>query len=254
MPNFKLTLEYEGTDYHGWQRQRDKETVQEVLETCLSQIFKQQIKVNGQGRIDAGAHALGQVANFKVEKDFVPDNLQKALNSSLPDDIRIKQVEIVDAQFHARFSAKLRHYRYLIYQARQPSLWLRRFVYFHPYAFDPKLARQGAEYLLGKHDFSSFASSGSAADNFVREIKSLTIEKKRFPALEGIFPGEFVVFEVKADAFLYRMVRNIVGTLLMVGRGGIVPGRVKEILEEKNREHAPPPVPAKGLYLVSVEY
>jgi len=256
MPNFKLTLEYEGTNYYGWQRQKDKQTVQEVLETCLSRIFKQEIKINGQGRIDAGAHALGQAANFKVEKDLLPESLQKALNSLLPDDIKIKQAEIVCPEFQARFSAKARHYRYLIYRGEEPSLWLRGFAYFYPYELDLTSMRKGAKYLLGRHDFTSFASSGGGTDNYLREVKSLTIEGKKLQSapFESSSSGEFMIFEIKANAFLYHMVRNIVGTLLKVGRGEIAPLKVQEILEARDRKVAPPPVPAKGLYLVGVKY
>ena len=156
MPNFKLILEYEGTNYHGWQRQETKITVQETIEKGLEKIFSEKITLIGQGRIDAGAHALGQVANFKVVKDFNVLNLKKAINSLLPPDIRIKDAQAVDDKFHARYSAKGRHYKYLVYN-NEPSVWLRKFSYFYPYQLNIKSMKEGAEHLIGRHDFSPFS-------------------------------------------------------------------------------------------------
>ena len=137
MLNFKLTIEYEGTNYHGWQRQKSKITVQEVIEQALWKIFNQKITLIGQGRLDAGAHALGQVAHFKVTKDFDSLNLKRALNRLLPSDIEIENVQAVSDKFHARYSARARHYKYIVYN-NEPSVWLRKFAYFYPYDFVTK--------------------------------------------------------------------------------------------------------------------
>jgi len=250
MPNFKLTIEYEGTNYHGWQKQKNKSTVQGVIEEAVKEAFKTEIHIIGQGRIDSGAHALGQVAHFKVGKEFAPLALRRALNSLLPRDIRIKNVEIVGDDFHSRYSAKLRHYRYLIYSNDGPSVWLRRFAHFYPYRVDIEKMYRATNFLIGEHDFSSFQSSGSIVRNPVREITSIEINRKK---IWNSFP-ELIMFDIKANAFLYRMVRNIVGTLLEVGRGKITPEEIKRILELKDRKELSSPVPAYGLYLVEVEY
>ena len=249
MPNFKLTLEYEGTNYHGWQRQKTKITVQETIEQSLKKIFNEEIRIIGQGRIDSGAHALGQVANFKVEKNFNLLNLKKALNSLLPPDIRIKDAQVVDDKFHARYSAKGRHYKYIVYN-NELSVWLRKFAYFYPYELNIENMKEATKYLIGRHDFSPFQSSGSPVKSPVKTVKSIEIEKEIL-----IFSGKLSVirFDIKADAFLYRMVRNIVGTLLEVGRGKIQPAEIKEILEKKKKRKGQT-VPAHGLYLVNVDY
>ncbi len=249
MPNYKLTIEYEGTNYHGWQRQKSKITVQGVIEQTLEKIFKQKITLIGQGRLDAGAHALGQVAHFKVTKDFNPLNLKRALNGLLPSDIRIKNTQKADDKFHARYLAKTRHYKYIVYNG-EPSVWLRKFAYFYPYELNISKIQKGAKYLLDKHDFSCFQSTGSPVKSPIKTIKSIKIKKENL-----IFPGKIAVirFDIKADAFLYRMVRNIVGTLLEIGRGKIPPEEIRKILKGKAKRKSQV-VSACGLYLVGVEY
>ncbi len=249
MVNYKLTIEYEGTNYHGWQRQKTKITVQEKIEKKLEKIFHEKITIAGQGRIDSGAHALGQVANFKVEKDFNVFNLKKALNSMLPTDIRIKDVQIVDDKFHARYLAKQRHYKYLVY-SNEPPVWLRNFVYFYPYELNIKRMQEGAECLIGQYDFSPFQASGSPVKNTVKIVKSIEIKKEEISFLTKI---SVVRFDIKADAFLYKMVRNIVATLLEVGRGKMHPAEIKEIINKKAKREGQV-VPAHGLFLVDVEY
>lgn len=246
MPNFKLTIEYEGTAYYGWQRQKDKITVQEVLEKKLKKIFQEKITLIGQGRIDAGAHALGQTANFKVSRDFDVVNLKNALNSLLPFDIRIKKTQKEDGKFHARYSAKQRHYRYLVYNT-ELCVWLRKFAYFYPYDLDVKKMRKAANYLIGRHDFSPFQSTGSPVKNHKKNVKLIYIKRVDF--------AEVSVFtiDIAADAFLYRMVRNIVGSLIEVGRGKIQPEEVKRMLHKEVKRKSQT-VPAYGLYLVEVKY
>jgi tRNA pseudouridine38-40 synthase len=250
MPNYKLILEYEGTNYHGWQRQKAKITVQEIIEKSLGKIFHKEIRITGQGRIDSGAHALAQTANFKTEKDFNVSNLKKALNSLLPKDIRIKDIQVAADSFHARYSARTRHYRYIIYQGSNTSVWLRRFAYFYPYTINIKKMKEAAQYLMGKHDFSAFQSTGSPVKNPIRTVKLIEINNGKLNFLNEV-PA--IIFDIKADAFLYRMVRNIVGTLLGVGEGKIQPLEIKKFLEGKKKRRGRT-VPANGLYLVGVEY
>lgn len=249
MPNYKLIIEYEGTNYHGWQRQKAKITIQEVIERTLGKIFNQKITLIGQGRLDAGAHALGQVAHFKTYKKFNTSSLKKALNSLLPADIRIKNVQTVPDRFHARYSAKARHYKYIVYNS-EPSVWLRKAAYFYPYDLNIKKMKEGTKYLLGRHDFSCFQSTGSPVKTPVKTIKRITIKKENLN-----FSGKISIirFDIKADAFLYRMVRNIVGTLLEVGRGKMEPAEIKDIIDNKKKRKAQV-VPAYGLYLVSIKY
>lgn len=251
MPNYKLTIEYEGTNYHGWQKQKAKITVQEIIEKTLEKIFNQKITLIGQGRLDSGAHALGQVANFKTGGNFKPIVLKKALNSMLPLDIRIKDVQIADNKFHSRYWAKMRHYKYLVYNDEK-SVWLRNFVYSYPYKLNIKKMNEGAKYLVGKHDFSPFQTTGSPAKTPVKTIKLIKIAKENFNFFAG---SDFSVirFDIKADAFLYKMVRNIIGALFEVGRGKIQSAEVKEILNNKTKRKGQT-VPAHGLYLVDVGY
>jgi tRNA pseudouridine38-40 synthase len=251
MPNYKLTIEYEGTNYHGWQRQKTKVTVQEIIEKTLEKIFNQKITLIGQGRIDAGAHALGQVANFKVKKNFKPLNLKKALNSMLPLDIRINDVQVADDKFHARYQAKMRHYKYLVYNDEK-SVWSRNFAYSYPYELDIKKMNEAAKYLIGKHDFSPFQTTGSPAKTPVKTIKLIKIARENFFFFAGSnFP--VIRFDIKADAFLYKMVRNIIGALFEVGRGKIPPAEISDVIN-KNEKRKGQAVPACGLYLVDVKY
>ncbi len=249
MNNYKLTIEYEGTNYHGWQRQESKITVQEVIEQALEKIFTQKIILIGQGRLDAGAHALEQVAHFKVTKKFKSIDLKRALNGLLPSDIRIKNVQTVSGKFHARYLARTRHYKYIIYNDER-SVWLRKFAYFYPYKLDVKKMNEGAKCLTGKHDFSPFQSTGSPVKSPLKTIKSIKIKKEyvNFPRKIPV-----MIFDIKADAFLYRMVRNIVGTLLEIGRGKIPPDETQKILKGKTKKKSQT-VPAYGLYLIDVKY
>ncbi len=249
MPNYKLTIEYEGTNYHGWQRQKTKVTVQEAIEQTLEKIFNQKIALIGQGRLDSGAHALGQVANFKTGKNFKPIILKKALNNILPTDIKIKKTQIAGDKFHARYDAKSRYYKYVVCN-NEFSVWLRNSAYFYPYKLDIKKMQKGAKYLLGKHDFSPFQSTGSPAKSPVKNIKSIKIKKEylNFPTKIDV-----IGFDIKADAFLFRMVRNIVGTLLEVGRGKIQPAEIEKILKDKTKRKSQT-IPAYGLHLIDVKY
>lgn len=267
MPNIRLVIEYEGTNYRGWQRQTriqdpgsriQKKTIQGILEDTVSKITKEGIRVIGAGRTDAGVHALGQVANFKTKSEMIPEEFKKALNSMLPKDIVIKNVRRVKEKFHAQFDAKSKCYRYIIYQGPTSSPFLRNYVFYIPCRLNLKSMREGAKYLMGKHNFSSFQLSGSSARNPVRTITRLSITSQRSyrsPITVHRSPNsKLIFFDIVADGFLYGMVRSIVGTLIEAGREKISPSKIKEILKVRNRRLAGPTAPAKGLYLMKVNY
>jgi len=248
MPNFKLIIEYKGTNYSGWQRQKNHKTIQGEIEKVLRAILKQKIDLIGSGRTDAGVHALGQVANFYIETDFPKDKILKALNFHLLDDIRIKKISQVNSNFHSRFSAKRKLYRYVIIKEYSP-FWKDK-AYFYPWTIDLKRINKTAKYFIGRHNFSSLQNQGSSRKTPVLNLNKIIVRERY------LSPGRrsALIFEIEADAFLYRMVRNLVGLLLEVGRGKITPKRAKFILQKHNRRFAPPPVPAHGLYLYKVKY
>ena len=248
MVNIKLNIEYEGTQYCGWQRQKGLLSVQEVLEEKISQITREKIKLIGSGRTDAGVHALGQVANFKTDSTIPLVKLPSILNRLLPLDIRIKKAERVDNSFNARYSAvsKIYHYYIFHYQKNEyyPPLFLRNYVYCYYGLIDLEKIKKAIVFLHGEHDFSSFTCSGSKIKDKVRNIKRIVIYKR----------GNIICFHFEADGFLYKMVRSIVGTLLEIGCCKINYLEIKKILEAKNRKIAGKVVPAKGLFLMSVKY
>ena len=269
MHNIKLTIEYEGTNYRGWQRQKSryqisdirsqKKTIQGVLEEALNKIIKERIRVVGAGRTDAGVHVLGQVANFRTKSKMTPEEFKKALNSMLPKDIVIKNAQRVKEEFHAQFDAKSKHYRYIIYQSSTHSPFLKNYALYTSYKLNLKAMREGAKYLVGKHNFSSFQLSGSSVRNPIRTITKLSITSQRsFRSPDHLMTrlpnSRLIFFDIVADGFLYGMVRSIVGTLIEVGRGKISPSKVKEILKAHDRRLAGPTAPAKGLYLMKVGY
>lgn len=244
--NIKLILEYDGTNYHGWQSQQGSgmPTIQGALEEALRKLTKEDIRTVSSGRTDAGVHALGHVANFTTESRIPAEAWAPALNSLLPADIRVLASEEVNADFHARFSAKGKQYRYLVLARRAPSALRRN----HAWHVDRKLnltvMRRAAEVLVGKHDFSSFRSAGCSAKSPVRKLKAITIRKK----------GDLIEFTLEADAFLMHMARNIVGTLVEAGLGRFTADDVKRVLRSRDRRKAGGIAPARGLYLVMVFY
>ncbi|MGB6606447.1 MAG: tRNA pseudouridine(38-40) synthase TruA [Atribacterota bacterium] len=248
MINIKLTIEYEGTKYYGWQRQKDLLSIQGILEEKISQITQEKIILNGSGRTDAGVHALGQVANFNTNSSIPLLELPFILNRMLPLDIRIKKAEKVDNNFHARHSAVSKIYHYYVLNSNQNnnylSIFLRNYVYCVYKNINLKEMKKASKFLQGEHDFRSFACSGSRIVNWKRNIKDISIIKK----------GNIFCFRLEADAFLYKMVRTIVGTLLEVGKGKTNYLEIKKVLEAKNRKMAGITVPAKGLFLIKVKY
>ena len=245
--NFKLILEYDGVDFKGWQIQKNGErTVQGELERACSIIFKHDVKVIASGRTDSGVHAQGQVVHFKADTRMKPVEIQKALNSRLPADIAIIEAQEVPADFHAQYSVKEKTYCYTILNRPYRSAFLRQYAHFYPYPLNVGLMRKAAKFLVGKHDFRSFqAHDPLRADrDTVRTIKRLRVIKA----------GELVHIEVTANGFLYKMVRNIVGTLISVGGTHIPATQVLKILKAKDRGKACDTAPAQGLTLISVKY
>lgn len=246
MRNIKLTIEYDGTNYAGWQIQNShrSKTIQEVIEKTLRKILQEKIKIIGSGRTDAGVHALGQVANFKTNSKIPLEKIQQALNSLLPDDIVIVKVDEAGPDFHARFDAKSKLYRYLIVNRNYPSAFLRKQSYFYPYPLDVDLMRREAKCLVGRHDFRSFQASDKIGRSSIRTVKQIKIKNSK----------GMITIDIEADGFLYNMVRNIVGTLVEVGRGRFSAGSTKRILSLKDRRKAGPTAPACGLCLIKVNY
>ncbi len=256
MRNIKLTIEYDGTNYCGWQIQPKCVTIQGIIESALSKITKSKVDIIGAGRTDAGVHAVGQVANFKTESRMTPNEFKLALNSILPRDIVINNAEEVNEDFHSRFDAISRTYHYTILNSDTPSAFLRNYVYLLPKPVDIDIMNEASKYLIGTKDFSSFASLGDPIHNSIRTV--ILAEWHLLPTDLSTLRYEsgqrLIKFYIKANAFLRGMVRAIVGTLIDVGIGKIQPERVKEILELKDRTKAGPSLPAKGLCLVNVEY
>lgn len=251
MRNIKLVVEYDGTNYCGWQIQPGVNTIQGVIESCLTKIVKADTQIIGAGRTDAGVHALGQVANFKTNSKMTTEQFKIALNSILPKDIVIKEVDEVDHNFHARYSAVSRTYEYTIINAKTPSAFLRNYAYLVPKPLDINLMADACNILLGIHDFSSFASGSDPLDNFIRNV---TEAKCWIQDNEYRYSGKIIKFRISANAFLRGMVRAIVGTLIEIGKGKIMPDKLIEILEARDRSKAGYNVPAKGLCLVRVDY
>ena len=249
MRNIKLVLEYDGTNYHGWQTQPNLPTIQGAVEEALTQLTKTSIRIIGAGRTDTGVHAEGQVANFYTDSPIPIDAFQKGLNTFLPRDIVICSVTEVAADFHARFSATSRRYRYTILNRDYPSALLRHITYFYSTPIDLKSVGAICQSIIGKRDFSSFQKTGSDRLNPVCEVFEAYCWKE----------DEYVYFEIEADSFLRGMVRAIVGTILKCVKNASCDidnacAQFHGILEAKNRALAGPSIPAHGLSLIRVAY
>ena len=244
MVNIKLTIEYDGTNYHGWQRQNNAKTIQETIEKAIRGLTGEEIDLIGSSRTDYGVHAYGIAANFITHSKIPGDRFSYALNRLLPDDIVIRKSEEVSMDFHSRYMAKGKRYRYLIYNSKFPSAILRNRAYHMSYDLDTQKMEKASLYLLGTHDFSAFKASGSSVKTSVRTITSVSLKKNE----------DIITFEIAGDGFLYNMVRIIVGTLVDVGMERIDPGSIPYILESLDRKKAGRTAPAMGLYLVEVYY
>lgn len=249
MRYFKLTIAYDGTDFHGWQVQADKPTIQGEISNVLSRLTQERVAVYGAGRTDAGVHALGQVASFKTLSPLVASEFQRALNALLPPAIRIVGAEEVGPTFHARWSARGKTYRYRIYRGQvvPPMIW--RYVLHYPFPLNEEAMRNAAGRFAGMHDFASFAAStGSEEDDQERAT-----EREIFSSeLARNADDDELIFTVSGRSFLRYMVRKMVGTLLDIGRGKLEPEDIERLFELQDRSKSGPTVPAQGLVMVAV--
>ena len=245
MRNIRLEIQFDGTEYHGWQIQKQDRTVQKTVQDCVSKIVNSDVKLHGSGRTDAGVHALGQVANFSSDTLIDLDSLKKGLNSLLPDDIIISAVEECDQAFHARYSAKSRTYWYFVWNFMEASPFYCRYSWHIINPLDLKAMKQAAALLVGVYDFSSFRGADKEDIVPVREV-----QKARFKKVGK----HIILFEIQANAFLKHMVRNIMGSLIAIGTGKQSSAWIYEVLEKKDRIFAAATAPAHGLFLKRVEY
>lgn len=243
MRNLKLTIQYNGTKYCGWQKQPNSSGIQGTIEYAIYEITKEKVNIIGSGRTDAGVHALGQVANLKTNSNIPAARIPDALNAKLPKDISIIDCQEVSDDFHSRYSATGKIYRYLIYNKPYRSPLYKDISYHVRYDLDIEKMRVEAQSLLGTHEFKGFMSSGSSVKDTVRTIHNISIEES----------GDLIVLEVEGNGFLYNMVRILVGTLVDIGRGRI-DKPLEEIIASQDRGEAGHTAPAHGLFLKKVHY
>jgi tRNA pseudouridine38-40 synthase len=249
MRNLKLVLAYDGTDFAGWQVQAESATIQGALASAVGRVTGEKVLPQGSGRTDAGVHALGQVATFAIQSSIPAENLVSALNDVLPAAIRVLEAAEMPSAFHARKAARAKTYRYRIYRGSICPPFLARYVWHYPYPLDEGLMQQAASAIIGEHDFTSFAAvdperKKEEEGSNVRRILSSGWERQ----------GDELVYTVRGNGFLHHMVRNLVGTFLLAGKGTLQPSDIPRILEARTRSAAGATAPASGLYLVSVEY
>jgi tRNA pseudouridine38-40 synthase len=245
MASFKLTLAYDGTNYVGWQRQASGTSVQGLIEGALAELEGQSVTVHGAGRTDAGVHALGQVASFTLERPIDAGILLRAVNARLPPDVRVLSAAAVPEGFHARFSAIRKRYRYRFSDAAVLSPFERSYVWHVSGALNVGAMDEAARFLEGRHDFAGFASAGGATRSTVRTMISAKVRRE---------PDALVIFEITGDGFLRHMVRAIAGTLAEIGHGRRLRESMDHVLASRDRAQAGPTAPARGLFLVEVEY
>jgi tRNA pseudouridine38-40 synthase len=250
MRYFKLIIAYDGTDFHGWQIQSNKPTIQGEIVNVLRRITQENVQLHGAGRTDAGVHALGQIGSFRTQSVLSAGEFQRALNALLPPTIRIAAAEEVGPDFNARWSARGKVYRYRLYRGRvvPPMLW--RYILHYPFPLDENAMCDGAARFVGVHDFASFAASTGSED----DDKERSTEREIYATELARSPdGEELIFTVRGRSFLRYMVRKMVGTLLDIGRGKLQPDDIDRLYELKDRSKSGPTVPPQGLCMVSVE-
>ncbi len=245
MRNIKLTIEYDGKDFNGWQKQPDKLNIQGTIEKAIEQITGEVVDLNASGRTDRGVHALGQVANFKTNSNLPIEKFPIALNSNLKKSIRIKQAEEVEENFHSRLSCKRKTYRYVINNSQYGTAIYRNLETHIPMKLDIEKMQEAVKYFVGEHDFKAFKASGTSSKSSVRTIYDAKVIK---------MPDDKIWIELTGSGFLYNMVRIISGTLVEVGMGKIEPKEIENIIKSQKRENAGKTLPPQGLYLVNVEY
>jgi tRNA pseudouridine38-40 synthase len=248
-------LQYCGTNYKGWQVQPNCLTIQKVLQDVISRITNETIKVKAAGRTDAGAHALGQVISFHTTTGLDPSRLKKAINALLPPDIRLIDLTATYEGFHPRYDAKMKSYLYLIHLGQETSPFIAPFVWDVRCNLNLDKLKEASRHLIGSHDFSGFMASGSEVSNTVRTVYCIDIAViNEIPFLGQTLQNDLLAIEVTANGFLKQMVRNIVGTLIDIGRGHLCVGAIGSILNSKDRKRAGITAPARGLYLKAVYY
>lgn len=243
--NIKLNLKYDGSAYSGWQSQDNARSIQAVLEDTLRKITGRKVKLISAGRTDAGVHAIAQTANFKTVSGLPITNIQKALNAALPKDIVISDIKEAGPDFHARNDARSKRYRYTLVRADFVDPLIRHFAVRCKYKLNLAAMRREARNLIGRRDFKSFQAAGSRnLRDTTRTVKDIRISNNK----------DIIYIDIEASGFLYNMARNIVGTLIEVGRGKLAEGVTKAILRKKDRRYCGPTAPAKGLCLIEVKY
>jgi len=248
--NYRLLLQYDGTDFHGWQVQNGLRTVQGELERTLGLLEDAEVKVIGSGRTDTGVHAEGQVANIRLNRDFTPDRLRVAINGNVWRDVRVMTVEKVPDDFHARFSAKTKHYVYRVVNAPVISPFWLRFAHHEARFLDVGRMNETARIFLGEHDWTAFSAASLDVENRVRTVKSFTVES----FWDARANSSIIEFRISANGFLRYMVRSIVGTMLEVGRGEKDSDTIQTAIVSGDRDLAGKTAPANGLTLLKVDY
>lgn len=242
--NISLVLEYDGTNYHGWQCQPNTITLQEMVQQSIERILDHPVKIYAAGRTDTGVHALGQVINFLTEKSIDITSIMKGLNSILPGDIRVKDIREVEESFHARYSAKSKSYIYCIANTRYHTPFNLRYSWHIPYAINARLMNESMKKLIGVHDFSSFKKKNEMYKRHEREVLRAGVKRR----------GDFIYVFIEATGFLRYMVRNIVGTLVLVGEARMSKEDFTAILQSRDRVNAGPTAPPQGLFLRRIRY
>ena len=237
MRNIKLTIEYDGKEFNGWQKQPNKLNIQGTIEQAIKQITGEEIELLASGRTDAGVHAIGQVANFKTNSNIPIEKIPIAINTNLKKTIRIKKAEEVDEKFHSRLSCKRKTYRYVINNSNCESAIYRNLETYIPFKLDIEKMQEAAKLFEGEHDFKAFKASGTSSKSSVRKIYKAEVTKQN---------NNRIYIELTSNGFLYNMVRIIAGTLVEVGEGKITPESITEIIDSKNREKAGKTLPARG--------
>lgn len=244
MRNIKLTIEYDGKDFNGWQKQPSKLNIQGEIERAIKEVTGEEAELTASGRTDAGVHALGQVANFKTNSNIPIEKIPIALNTKLKKSIRVLEAEEVEERFHSRYNCKQKTYKYIIHNTQQGTAVYRNLQYNFAQHLDEMKMNQAIQFFVGEHDFSGFKASGTSSKSSVRTIYKGSVRRE----------GDLVIIEVTGNGFLYNMVRIIAGTLVEVGIGNIKPEQIPQIIDSKDRTRAGKTLPPQGLYLVEVNY
>lgn len=244
MRNIKLTIEYDGKDFNGWQKQPDKLNIQGTIEQAIKSITGEEVELNASGRTDAGVHAIGQVANFKTNSQIPIEKFAIAINSKLKRSIVIKKAEEVDERFHSRLSCKKKTYRYVINNSEEGTAIYRNLETHIPQKLNIEKMKYAVKYFEGEHDFKAFKASGTSSKSSVRTIYEANVYNE----------GEKIFIELTGNGFLYNMVRIIAGTLVEIGLEKMEPEKIPEIINSEKRENAGKTLPPNGLYLLKVMY